>query len=285
VELTVDSELCTLRIQGPDRATGWSSKVPSSDPELSVEALGENVLHSVRWGAYSAEVGVAARFYRGHGPALSEETSYKVTIVSKSDVPVRLLHRDPTLFSDVKPVLGAERVLTGSINFRSQIGDCGFRLVSDLGELAVTVEVRPTKMDYDSDYSLLRTEVSGVARQLVLEYLRATYVRGSAELAENAKRLDWLLLLRSEIDLLEGALDRIVAFPHPDLQRALEMVPSHRIKKTSSLTLRAVIRGQGQGPWLDSGSIPRHRERLPTMSALETMDTVEHRWLRSRSGH
>lgn len=122
--------------------------------------------------------------------------------------------------------------------------------------------------------------MTGLARQLVLEFLRATTRGASTGNDSSTRQIEWLLLLREEVQALKQALAYIAANPHQQLVRETQLVAAERIRRPSQATLRAVIRGSGEGSWQVSPSIGRHRSRLPAAQPYETLDSPENRWLR-----
>ncbi|MEY1676079.1 DUF2357 domain-containing protein [Gordonia sp. ABKF26] len=193
-----------------------------------------------------------------------------------------MAHLDPSLIRDVRPIPGHDDVLSGNINFRSQVGDSRFVIDDGESEIEVIVEVRPSKLDYETDYEDLLAGVSGLARQLVMEFLRATTRGASTGSGDDTRQIEWLLLLREEIHSLEQALSYVVANPHRHLLRETRMVPAERIRRASAATRRAIARGQGEGTWGTIDGIGPHRERLPASQPYETLNSPENRWLRSQ---
>lgn len=281
MRFSVETDAWFFSIEGTPRKTRWTSQDPTQPPRLDVNLRGD-ALQRLDWDSSSRGV-PGALTYTGVGPALFEETAYKVTVMNKRGSPAGFRHQDPSLIENVTSVAGQSSILSGTINFRSQVGRSAFELDDGSSRLEVIVEVRPSKLDYESDYEALRESVSGLARQLVLEFLRATYGGGKAAGDQTGtRRLDWLLLLRDEVDRLESALAHIVGHPHAQLVREVEFQTAEKIRKPTTATRRAVARGQGQGPWTSSPVALRHRTRLPNLSATETLDTPEHRWLKTQ---
>ncbi|OQO90769.1 hypothetical protein B1813_14655 [Saccharomonospora piscinae] len=193
-----------------------------------------------------------------------------------------LKHLDPSLIRDVQPIPGNDSVLSGHINFRSQVGDSRFVVGEGEYAMEVVVEVRPTKLDYRTDYEDLLEAVGGLARQLVLEFLRATTTAAIAQHGQDTLRVEWLLLLRSEITSLEHALGFIEWNPHKRLSRESHVLPSGSIRRPTTITRRAIARGRGEGEWVTSTGIGRHRSRLPASAPFETTDNGENRWIRQQ---
>jgi predicted component of viral defense system (DUF524 family) len=215
-----------------------------------------------------------------HGPRFFEATTYRVAVEALADSkPPRIRHRDPGLVANLDPLRG-HSVVTGTLNFRQQLGRSTFVIETDSESLALTIEVFPTKLDYDTDYEELLAEVTDAARALALEYLRSTYRTGATRHERGGSHLEWLTLLRSEFEQLEHALAYVEQYPHRAIERAVHLDRVERIRRPSRATLRAVAHGQGSGGYVNVAFGMHARARVPAQRAVETLDTAEHRWLR-----
>lgn len=216
------------------------------------------------------------------GPRIFAETDYRLTVEATDGHQITVRNRDSNLLADVTPVGAHPTLLSGRINFRNQVGTARFSVAVDgIERLTFTVEVFPTKLSYDAEYRDLLDDVTRTGRALALEYLRATYQGGSAASADDTTRLEWLVLVRNEIRALEHAFEYIAAHPHRILDRTIRDQQAERIKRVTPATIRAVARRRGTGPVTDVPGIGRVHRRLPAPTAIETLDTPEHRWLRN----
>lgn len=278
MSLRIQTERWVITLEGVNRQSIWESRTGAQEPRLRVVTDGRDRLVEVV--ADGTTTRPEGRTYDGVGAGLVEETNYRLSIVSKVGSEPSLMHLDPSLVRDVRPIPGHADVLSGSINFRSQVGDSRFLISDGESTIEVVVEVRPTKLDYQTDYEDLLDGVTGLARQLVLEFLRATTRGASTSNESSTRQIEWLLLLRDEVQALKQSLAYIVANPHQQLDRETQLVAVERIRRPSAATLRSVIRGTGEGGWQVSPGIGRHRPRLPASQPYETLDSPENRWLR-----
>jgi predicted component of viral defense system (DUF524 family) len=163
---------------------------------------------------------------------------------------------------------------------------CISRLISVLGEqeLEFEVEVFPTKLDYQTDYQQLLSEVQDILTSLVLEYLRSTFQIGSAIHAPQPTHLEWLTLLRHVLANLERGLQNIARQPVRAAKRTPEIVRSDRIRRIDSQLRRQVLRQAGTRQLAALSSGIEVREQLIGMVARSTLDTPEHRWLAVQLG-
>jgi hypothetical protein len=168
----------------------------------------------------------------------------------------------------------------GVFNFRQQVGLSSITIRVGQEELRVTIEVFPSKLDYERDYVALLSAVASAARGLALEYLRATYRRGSVESADKPSNLEWLTLLRNELNILDRAVRYVNDHPFRVLLRRTGDIATQDIKRIDASIRKAIIRGRGTGPWISVPEIGRVRSVLPATKTGETLDTPEHRWMR-----
>jgi len=216
------------------------------------------------------------------GPRLYEETDYKLTVGAADPVnPVELRHRDPTLIRTVTPVANHRSLISGVINFRQQVGMSRFQILCAGTKLDIEVEVFPAKLDYASDYGAILDSITVTSRALVLENLRSTYQLGRGN-DEEQTALDWLILLRSEARNLETSLKYIAAHPHRTLALNLTVGPLERVHPGSSISRRAIVRGQGEGSWVSFPLVGRARAKIPASDRRESTNTQEHRWIRAQ---
>lgn len=143
------------------------------------------------------------------------------------------------------------------------------------------VEVFPSKIDYEGDYHEILRDVDDSVRAIAFEYLRATFSYGEVD-DINGTRLEWLILLRNEMERLERAVAFVAARPHRALEHVASTGPTDRVRRPDPTTRRAVLRGLGRGEVMDVPGLGKVRRAIPTRLTHETLDTAEHRWLRAQ---
>lgn len=213
------------------------------------------------------------------GPALYEQTDYRVYLRSQNGQAVSLVHRVPGVCGGlVEEENGSLRF--GSINFRNDVGLSSFTvLVNGTPEFEFEVEVFPSKLDYKEDYERLIAETQEYVSGLVFEYFRSTYRLSFPNLPKQSSRVEWLLLLKMIVEDLEQALQYIAQHPARRIIRHIEPIRAERIKRLDNCVRKAIQRQTGFGAPIalnDTISVRRH---LPARKASSTLDTPEHRWL------
>jgi uncharacterized protein len=225
---------------------------------------------------------IAAQLDCTNGPPLYEQTDYSIYARTKnpSDT-IQIRHRDPMMERSLS-VQENGQVVHGVINFRNQIGRSLFSVeVNGRRQVDFEVEVFPTKIDYATDYQEILADVQSILTSLAYEYLRSTYQMGKSNAAARPSKLEWLVLVEHIMTDLEKAMHFIAQRPVRGLVRRDQTARVERIRRIDSRVLAQVRRGQGNGGLvrLNGHNV---RERLSQRPPEPTLDTMEHRWLRSQ---
>lgn len=213
------------------------------------------------------------------GPELFENLDYDVAVEAlEPTCGIDVRHADPVMTARLRSFAGG-RVIAGVVNFRSEVGTSRFVIHADgQPEVAFTVEVFPSKLDYREDVSSILDELETEAPGFVLSWLQST--RREAREADNpsASQVNWLEQVAFWLSELEAGLAEVSRHPHRTIDSNLEMARADRLRRVDSTVRRAVARGSGTGPFIEVGAIIA-RSVLPYRPARMTLDTPEHRWL------
>ena len=213
-------------------------------------------------------------------PAFFEDSLYKVRV--KSLVPGTLpkaIHRDQLLFQGLD-TYEDEDSLTGPFSFGRQVGLCTFAVQVGREFLNITLEVFPTKLDYENDYDRLLLDISSASRALALEYLRATYRSSSRTDVSDGSQLDWLILLRNEATRLQAAVRYVDAHPQRSLSRGMSFRRIEKVRAHDTRARKSIMSQSGLGAWTEIPGVGASRRIIQGIEPVETLDTPEHRWLR-----
>ena len=230
--------------------------------------------------SYTASNGAKGEWTDGHagGPILFEHTTYQLYIRGRNQLP-RLRHRDPKLFSEIGNY-PKDHLLLGTFNLRGQIGLLNFVVEFGTETIAITLEVVPTKLDYEDDYLRLTEDVERIGRGLAHTYARSTYQLSGLNGLPNTD-IEWLTILRQSIDNMQRSIEHVNRFPYRHLIRESHMQSCHKVRKPDARLRRAIARGKGSGDYDVAGG-RRIRKTVPSLIARATLDTPEHRWMHSQ---
>src|SRR5690554_6148751 len=110
-------------------------------------------------------------------PLFYEEQNYEIIIENKSGQQISFWHENKNLQEKVGYVGKSKKVLTGVINFGSEIGFSEFKILCNGSVyLEFTLEVFPSKLDYHQDYLALLTDVNNELYNLAFDFLKKTYL-------------------------------------------------------------------------------------------------------------
>jgi hypothetical protein len=215
-------------------------------------------------------------------PILFEYLDYDVDVESLAEgTVVELRHRDPALLRRSRRLNGG-RATACTLNFRGDVGTSQFEvLCNGLPELAFSVEVYPSKLDFRTDLAAMTRDLEAIAPSMILAWLRSTG-RAADGNPDQPSEVGWTTALRDHLSGLERALRHVATRPHRAVTRTEAWVPAQRLRHPDAATRRAVRRGQGRGPptaRIDDTDVRCH---LPRRTPEATLDTPEHRWLAAR---
>lgn len=217
-------------------------------------------------------------------PLLFEEEEYQ--LLAQSRIPgeeISVGHRDERTLKALRAVPHSEpSTVMGAIRFRQSVGLSAFSFCVGGRVVRLTVEVFPAKLDYLADHEAMVSDVQALDRSLPLRYFDETYRKMSIDRGASGGALEWLSILRSQVDDLGRSLR--YANRHPLIAMETDIQPErpHRVRAVTSQVRRAVVRGQGSGPReVSLPGIPARRH-LSIEVTRDTFDSFEHRWLRGR---
>lgn len=212
--------------------------------------------------------------------ALAEQVDYQVFARSRHGDPIVLRNDDPIATRNLRADEGGS-ILSGTINFGGQVGRSQFVvIVGGVEEVAFELDIRPVKATLEH-IETMRTEVEETISGLAFEYLRSTTT--AAGIASDIPvHTTWLSIVRRVLPSLEGALGQISAKPLSELIRERAYAGSERIRRVDASVRLAMLRGRGGGARGVVTHGPGARELLPYRLAQNSLDTPEHRWLRTR---
>ncbi len=211
-------------------------------------------------------------------PCFFEEQSYELIVERNGDQEIDFWHESQLIRRQVQPVGNRGRLMTGILNFRSEIGYTELVIMVDREEtMTIKIEVFPSKLDYQADYYALLEDVNHEIHNLAFDFLKKTYQLASPNQYIGNSLAEYYHMLRLIFDQLMKSVDYVLQRPHHILHEETEIIPFHKIKRSHSKTLR----------WIEKN--PQHLERvnhqlLPqkALSVQKRMsfDTYENRFVK-----
>ncbi|WP_442544986.1 DUF2357 domain-containing protein [Arthrobacter sp. KN11-1C] len=271
----VSTDFAVVEIRGPKSGRSTLGRRHADSPPLfTVDSTD---------GRVSVSVGAAGEWQPpgvGTAPAFFEDALYKIRVLTKhAGAQPRLVHRNALLFKDVDAYEDSGSV-SGPFSFGRQVGLCTFAVLVGAHRLSVTLEVFPTKIDYAEDYQGLLVDVAQASRGLALEYMRSTYRSSQAVDVDSQSNLEWITLLRNEIQNLDQAIRYVNTHPRRTLSRTTALSRIEDVRANDSTARKSILTGAGAGQSLYYAGLGPVKQFVQSNNRMETLDTPEHRWLR-----
>lgn len=181
-------------------------------------------------------------------PMFYEQQNYEVIVESSSNSVVEFWHDNINIRNKVTPVGRSGKAISGIVNFGNEIGlsDMEIRINGNL-YLRITIEVYPTKIQYQKDYLALIADVTDEIYNLVFDFLKKTYINTYVNNKTGSSLTEFFSIIRILFEQFINATDIILNRPQHELQSQREIVANHKIKHITHHTIK----------WLE-----RHPENL-----------------------
>lgn len=172
-------------------------------------------------------------------PIFFEQQQYELFVEPNPGHSVSFWHENYAIRNAITPVGREERMLSGIINFKNDIGysDLVFT-VDGKQELVITIEVFPSKISYKEDYKALIADVTAEVYNLVFDFLKRTYSSFDISDKVQSSPVEFFAIIRKIYDDLIGAADMILRSPHHQLHKETEVLPQHKVRQVDAETLK-----------------------------------------------
>lgn len=212
------------------------------------------------------------------GPLFYEYQNYEVVIESKVDSEISFWHDNNLLREKVSYVGKSKKILSGVLNFGTEIGLSEFKIyVNGQEYLKVVMEIFPSKIDYQEDYINILRDVNDEIYNLAFDFLKRTYLWSSLNENIGSSLTEFFSIISIIFDKLKTSIDIILKTPHHVLQQETSIVPFHKIKKSNMETIK----------WLEKNPqhMVLHEGKYVPNKALVTkknisFDTFENRFIK-----
>jgi predicted component of viral defense system (DUF524 family) len=208
-------------------------------------------------------------------PIFFENTDYDLYLTAKSSA-IDLKLPSPASLNYARDDLRHYR-----INFRNDVGFFEIEILANEEPAIIQIEVFPLKIDYRSDYLIMRDEISEIVRNLAFSVLVRTYGQAIPSSSDNPTLAEWLALVRFYFNKFMAAAQAIERNPHSRLLRSMERTKVDRVRKVDPALLRQGLRRLPLN--IERGSqksIPLPRQ-LPDKSSRLSFDTEENRYFKA----
>ncbi|MFW5987992.1 MAG: DUF2357 domain-containing protein [bacterium] len=186
-------------------------------------------------------------------PCFYEQQNYLVFIESKNrgkkevgeDTELSFFHENKQIREAVNQSPGKNNQLMGIINFRNDVGLSELEIRGN-GQplLLITIEVFPSKIDYQSDYYSLLQEINHDIYNLAYDFLRTTFQGARLEEAVETTLTEFYSIIRIIFNKFIKAYHRIESYPHHRLNKTATVLPASRVKKINHQSIKWLRKNQ-----------------------------------------
>lgn len=209
-------------------------------------------------------------------PLFYEYQDYELIIESKGNYEIKFWHDNIQLRERISYVGKSKRILSGILNFGSEIGFSDLKIYIDGYEyIKIAIEIFPSKIDYQDDYLEILRDVNNEIYNLSFEFLKKTYLFASINENVGGSLTEFFSIINLIFDNFKTSVDIIIKNPHHVLQCENSIVPFHKIKKSSNATVK----------WLEKNpqNLLLHEDKYTPQKALIvkksiSFDTFENRF-------
>lgn len=206
-------------------------------------------------------------------PIFFEQVRYDIHFEASGEVE---LHLPPG--SEVRRVRGHWQHHT--VNFRNHVGFSKIGITTPSGEVEISIEVFPRKVDYRSDYVQMRDDLANIARNLAIAANARTYSLSTPAGGKDSTLVEWFELTRAYFDQFIGLTNVISAQPHSVLRRNTTHVDPNRARKVSRYGLSRALRGRGAHTLDVAGALDLPKT-IKQESARASVDSPENRYYKA----
>lgn len=233
VSVTIKGKATHPNFQGIEYKTGDSSiKVYCVDDFQMTLRDGDVPQYSSRNGEIST--GIYSIY-----PMFYEQQQYEIVIEAEDGHKVAFWHDNLNVRNKVTRASRNHEILSGVINFGNEIGLSDLVIQIDgVNYLRLVIEVFPTKIDYQNDYKQIVEDVTKEVYNVVFDFLKKTYLGYQQSDKVNSSPVEFFAVINKIYKDFIKAADIIMSQPHHVLETTHQVLPSHKVKKTDSRTLR-----------------------------------------------
>jgi hypothetical protein len=218
-------------------------------------------------------------------PIFFENGIYQVIVVPKQKQELEFYHENPLFRQAISTVdLAGFPVLMGNLQFQNEVGYTTFEIrTSGKTITVVTLEIFPSKLDYQKDYHRLLEEVNDEIYNLAFHFIRKTYLGAKIKLDGKPSLSEFYQLMKKHFLQFIQAINRIEQQPHHKLETTYVKVRGDQLSKPDSYT-RKYLQRRSQFVDIESG-ISIHGKMMMPLEGVKVKkdllyDTLENRYVK-----
>lgn len=211
-------------------------------------------------------------------PLFFEQQNYEIVIEKKGESDILFWHENVNIRNKVKYVGHSKRVLSGVINFGNDIGFTQIVVkVNGRDYMTVTLEVFPSKIDYQKDYYALLKDVNDELYNLIFDFYKKTYSHAGLKETKGNSMTEFFAIINQVFNKLDSAIGMVLRIPHHALVKEKNIMPQQKIRCINGDTIKWLNKHAHYANKVNGLYIPK---KALAIKSVVTYDTFENRFIK-----
>jgi len=230
--------------------------------------------------------GGSFQFAKKNIPLFYEQRAYQFTLAFVKEDPedtIELWHENKLIRNAIKDVEKLKRdqqcTLVGSINFGNEIGYTEFEVrVNGKTEIFLTLEILPSKMDYQRDYRMMLQDITNELYNLAFDFLKKTWQFSDLNEQWGNTDTEFFSIISKLYEDMIRSVDLIIRTGHFELQKYSEITPAYKVKNPDTKTIQWMNHHSGVGKRMPDSRV--RFEKIEATKKQMTFDTLENQFVK-----
>lgn len=217
-------------------------------------------------------------------PIFFENGRYELIFMPNNGAKISFAHEYDRFQEAISEVMNTG-ILTGVLHFQSEVGLSEMEVQKDGQTLfTFTIEIFPTKLDYQEDYVELLAQVNNQIYNLAYSLIKKTYLSAARKQYKDPTYAEFYRILELHIEDFEKAVQHVERSPHHQLETTYEEVRGERLRKQDSRGLRYLRNNAQRFIDVEKGIQIGSKSVMPEKGLLikkqQNFDTHENRYVK-----
>ena len=206
-------------------------------------------------------------------PMFYEQQQYEILIEAADGHKVEFWHDNINIRNKVTRASRNHEILSGIINFGNEIGFSDLIIkIDDTNYLQLTIEVFPSKIDYQKDYKMIVEDVTREVYNVIFDFLKKTYLGYQQKNKTNSSPVEFFEVINKIFKDFIRAADMVIAQPYHILETTHQVVPSHKVKKIDARTRKWIQKHPEQAKYINGKICVEHAVTVKKQISYNTKE-------------
>lgn len=217
-------------------------------------------------------------------PIFFENGRYELVLIPNNGAEISFAH-EYDRFKEAVSEVADTGIFTGILHFQSEVGLSQMEVQKDGVTLfTFTIEVFPTKLDYQNDYVALLDEVNEEIYNLAYSFIKKTYLNAARKRYKDPSYTEFYRILEIHVKDFIDAIQHVERSPHHQFETTYEEVRGDRLRKQDSRGLHYLRKNARHFVDVERGIAIGNRNVMPEKGLLmkkqHNFDTHENRYVK-----